>query len=487
MKISKKFKLDKTQAELDFVDIDTNKDKGLYLDPFFIATRDNHLCIEATKTIKSFFGKIIELIRDDKFDEARSLFSHLDEPNETCLGVSRKKPQGKGVSGDTAKKIFQNIVNSRAVKTGLVDDLEDTAIFVDDIGPDRVSDMTTNILRKLLLKYTKNQCELLDIPLQGNKSSGYFWEISTNTWNIEHTSRLIIDEKPILLVPKIFVSFHKNFSAQKYLQHDALNFLQNDHLNRDSSLVRIRTLKGGKIKKEPPTKTKLREVEVNIFDSEKEFLRDFTLKHKDIFHDFKEKRTKSATPVSNEDIDTDMNEKEITSYLISKIKELPTGGIDAQKYHKLMYGVLEFVFFPNLTNPVKEKEINEGRKRVDIMMDNSAQKGFFYWIHNTVKIPAPYIYIECKNYKDDPQNPEYDQISGRLSVNRGNCGLLIFRKTEDRSKLINKSIDFYKDKKELIIPIYDDVVIDLLNKIFEGKREKIDEYLFNSAREIIPS
>src|SRR3989338_6789800 len=346
MKISKKFKLDKTQAELDFVDIDTNKDKGLYLDPFFIATRDNHLCIEATKTIKSFFGKIIELIRDDKFDEARSLFSHLDEPNETCLGVSRKKPQGKGVSGDTAKKIFQNIVNSRAVKTGLVDDLEDTAIFVDDIGTDRVSDMTTNILRKLLLKYTKNQCELLDIPLQGNKSSGYFWEISTNTWNIEHTSRLIIDEKPILLVPKIFVSFHKNFSAQKYLQHDALNFLQNDHLNRDSSLVRIRTLKGGKIKKEPPTKTKLREVEVNIFDSEKEFLRDFTLKHKDIFHDFKEKRTKSATPVSNEDIDTDMNEKEITSYLISKIKELPTGGIDAQKYHKLMYGVLEFVFFP---------------------------------------------------------------------------------------------------------------------------------------------
>lgn len=487
MKISQRFKLNKTQAELDFVDIDTNKDKELYLDPFFIATRSNHLCIEATKTIKSFFGAIIDLIREDRINEARVLFSHLNEPDETCLGMSIKNPQGTGVNGNTADKIFSNIVDSRAVTTGLVDDLEDTAIFIDDIGPDRVSDMTTNIIRKLLLKYTKDQCELLDIDLIPNQSSGYFWETSTNTWEIDYTDRLVINGKPILLVPKIFVSFHKNFSAQKYLQHDALNFLKNDHLNRDSSLVQIRTLRSGEIIKKPPTKTQIREAEVKTFETEKSFLRDFTIKHKDIFSEFKKNRDKSANPISNEDLDISINEKDIASYLIDEIKKIPTGNNDAHRYHKMMYGILEFVFFPNLTNPVKEKEINDGRKRVDILMDNSARNGFFYWVHDTLKIPAPYIYVECKNYKHDPENPEYDQLSGRLSINRGNCGLLIFRIADNTSKLIKKSIDYYKDKRELIIPIYDDVIIDLLNKISNGKRQDIDKYLFDVAREIIPS
>jgi hypothetical protein len=42
-----------------------------------------------------------------------------------------------------------------------------------------------------------------------------------------------------------------------------------------------------------------------------------------------------------------------------------------------MYGVLTFMFYPDLINPVKEHEINQGRKRVDIKFTNADEAGFF--------------------------------------------------------------------------------------------------------------
>ena len=42
-----------------------------------------------------------------------------------------------------------------------------------------------------------------------------------------------------------------------------------------------------------------------------------------------------------------------------------------------MVGIVEFLFFPNLLYPKKEREIHEGRKRIDIVMENGARGGIF--------------------------------------------------------------------------------------------------------------
>src|SRR5256885_1439881 len=124
MKISEIYHLGKSQFELDFVDIDPNNDLLLFVDPQFISHRQDEWSYQASVRVKSFFQKIITLLRSGNRDEAKELFLPLREPNETCLGMSKEMPVGRGAGSTDAEKIFDSIARSRAITTGLVEDLE---------------------------------------------------------------------------------------------------------------------------------------------------------------------------------------------------------------------------------------------------------------------------------------------------------------------------------------------------------------------------
>lgn len=483
MKISEIFNLNKTQHELDFVDIDPTRDKPVFIDPFFISTRNHPWCLDANRTVKSFFQYAIDLIKADELDQARSVFIHLNEPNETCLGFSRSVPQGRGVGDDDSRRIFESILESKAVQTGLVEDLEDAAIFIEGINKDKVSDMTTNVIKKHLIDYTQAQCHLWNIPVEKDVPSGFYWDAPQKQWNIGYFERLVIEGRPLLLVPKIAVSFYKEYIDQKYYQHFVLNFLQADHLQRKTALVRRRFDKKGRLVREWVTKKDIKEKEAPF---SKEFLREFTKKHPEIFKNFRNVKAQSVSPISNNALE-DINIVELVDFLIESLKSIKTGGEEAGKYHKLIIGVLELIFYPNLTNPVKEKEINEGRKRIDITFDNAATEGFFYMLHDIHKITSRYIFVECKNYSEDPRNPELDQLSGRFSVNSSNVGLLVCRKIDNKKLFIQRCSDLWKQKNELIIPITDEEIISILNSIENTIMHPEENILASFQREIIVS
>jgi hypothetical protein len=77
-------------------------------------------------------------------------------PNETRLGKSQGKPQGRGVSGKQQLDLYEALADSEAAKTGILSEIAECDLFIEGIGPDKISDITTNIIRSPLIEYRRS-------------------------------------------------------------------------------------------------------------------------------------------------------------------------------------------------------------------------------------------------------------------------------------------------------------------------------------------
>jgi len=478
LRISEIFKLKKSQAELDFIDVDIEADLSLFIDPHFMSNRNDRWSINATRTIRSFFQRLVTLLSSGEIEAAKDLFINLGEPNETCLGLSQKNPRGHGVGHEDTLKIFDSIQKSKALQSGHVDDLEDCIIFVENFGKDKLSDMTTNIIRLHLIHYTREQCELWQIPLTPNIQSGPFWDRSKSRWDNIHTDMLVIDSNRYLLVPKSVVSYMKDYTPYKFHQHFALNFLQQEHLRLNSALVKTRRLKDGAIE-EYVTKTSIKETES---PGDKQDLNNFVTNYPEVFKKFKMSMRSTSLSSLSDSAFTEIDPGDVAKHLKEQLEEINPGNEDANKYHNLILGILEFLFYPELTCPQKEVGIHQDRKRIDITFDNAAKSGLFEEISS--QIPCPYIFIECKNYTSDPGNKELDQLAGRFSPNRGKVGLLVCRSIDKMNTFEQRCIDTLKDDRGIILPITDQDINAVLQSIIDKNPQRLSEALRNRCRRI---
>ena len=203
-RFSEFFSLERSQAELDFVDVSNNYDTPVYVDPYAIEIRDDIWAAQASEHIRSFFKEVLDALREQNTARAVALMSHLREPKETFLGVSRGDPKGRGVGKEQAQQLIAAIRQSRAYSTGLLSDLSEMALYVDGIDKDKISDLTTNIIRGLLAEYTNQQCDIYDVP-----TSRYvgppMWHTGRANWISRELMLPRIEDDPVLLVPKYIV------------------------------------------------------------------------------------------------------------------------------------------------------------------------------------------------------------------------------------------------------------------------------------------
>jgi len=248
MRISRIFGLELQQPQLDFVDVDVDHDTPLFLDPFAFAQREDSWSIDCHNLIVSFFQSAVDYIRVGEHDRAREILHNLSEPNETCLGLSRGTPQGRGVSGKQALDVYDKLAESEAVRTGFLSELADCELLIEGIGPDKISDITTNIIRGKLIEYTQQQCRLHGLALGGEVASGRLWDPNERHWNQQYVQLPIVNGRKIVLVPKASVRWSIAIDHQEYYQHFVLNFLQQDHIDQSTALVH--TLRSGERREE---------------------------------------------------------------------------------------------------------------------------------------------------------------------------------------------------------------------------------------------
>lgn len=473
------FRISKDQSQLDFVDIPLDTDIELYVDPYALHVSPVDWLRQCGNLVANYFEVLIQALQAKDRTRAMSLLSNLREPNETRLGQSKGKPSGRGWGPRQATQLYDLLSKSKAVSSGRLRDLEDFELLVPGIGSDKVSDLAINVIRGELAAYTKEQCDLYGIATE-LAPAGVFWNPEEQRWESQFAHLPIYEDLGVLLVPKVAVRRHLVPDPKEFYDRFVLRFLEAEHLNARSSLVY--TLKNGN------PKVNLGELRAK-YPLSKEYLFDFSESNPDVLKSYKKTLPEKAEVViANESIEgrqwvmrsIDHGESALD------LQTIPVGQTDAPRYHTFMVGALTKIFYPELTRPTKEQQVDDGRKRIDILFHNSSTKGFFSRLVNSHRYFAPYISVECKNYTEDPKNPELDQLLGRLTRKRGFVGILTCRRVEDKTLMLKRCRDVVNnDDKRLILALDDDDICTLLELVEAHQEKKVDEYLENRLKEIL--
>jgi hypothetical protein len=473
MEFTRAFGIGKTQAELDFVDVDLESDAPLFVDPFAISQRLDALSQACHLTLTGFFQRIVDSIRSGDEQAAQDLLLRLREPNETRLGYSQRRPQGAGIGSMQAQQLFNALRGSTAVQTGFLSSLEECELMIEGVARDKLSDLTTNIIRGHLAEYTREQCTLFGVPVRQTALPPCF-NRETGDWESRYLDVPVWQNAPILLVPKYFVRRDPAYEATDYYNRYVLEFLRAEALSAASSL--IHTFKNGR-------KTVRKKDLKRQFPYSKDFLFRFSEAHPEVLARYREDLAQLERRDPRADVDT-ADEPTIAGALSTALAAIPVGNDHASEYHNLMIGAVEFLFFPRLIYPRKEQEIHEGRKRIDIVMENSARIGPFADITTVRRYPASYVFFECKNYGREIGNPEIDQLSGRFSPERGKLGFLCCRQFEDRDRFIMRCRDTFRDDRGLILPMEDATVLRWLDLVAQNQRRALDREISNLIAEV---
>jgi len=459
MRVSEHFELGRSQPTLDFVDVDVSQDARVFLDPRALRLLPSDWGDECVALVQSFFTTVLDLIKQGEHMRARGLLGELKEPNETHLGLSRGKSRGRALGPYSATIVWDALRKSEAVSSGLLEDLEDSILMIRGIGPDIISDITTNIIRAPLVEYTQAMAELYGIPLTPDVPIGPLWDPRALTWDSRYSSLPMTKSGKLLLVPKVLVRTRMDYLPQDYYRNYLLEHLRQVELDAGSELVHL--LKDGS------PRVSIKSLKAK-YGKGKDAIVEQTLAHPDVLRRYRAAReSMPREPLSHDEIALqEGTARPDWDELLGDVTDLRPGALDAHDYERAVERLLAALFYPSLANPQRQVPLHDGRKRIDLAYTNVATGGFFYWL--ALHHPAARIFVECKNYAGDPANPELDQLLGRFAPSRGQVGLLLCRRFEDKQLFLRRCKDTASDGHGFIIPLDDDDLAALV----AGRKDK---------------
>jgi hypothetical protein len=176
-----------------------NVDTKLFIDPVLLehsATPD--ISKGASRRLRTHFSNIISLLKASQREgdvawRGALRLVRFPELRANCLGYGGASINGTAFSRELSLQLLRTAAEIVALG------IDDPDLFVllplldKDVGPDRISDLTTNIIAPDLAALTKRICDVLKVPTESLPLGGSTYQLPRN--------QTLPQPTPILLVP----------------------------------------------------------------------------------------------------------------------------------------------------------------------------------------------------------------------------------------------------------------------------------------------
>lgn len=191
-------------SRLEILNPTLNADTKLFIDPFLIPESGHaEISVAGYKTYRRHFETVIKLLAASKTEgdvpwrNARRLME-FPEIKGTCLGYGAQSVSGSGSGAFTTAGVMQT---AKAIVDLGIDDPDlfvAMGLFEEGIGPDRISDMATNVIFPDLIAFNVRVLTKLEVPTKNismtlKNGESYSAELVINPFEQTPT--------PVILVP----------------------------------------------------------------------------------------------------------------------------------------------------------------------------------------------------------------------------------------------------------------------------------------------
>jgi hypothetical protein len=434
-----------SQFDVDFVIPRAGIDLPIGIDPFLLYKSRDQRLRSLHQQLLDAFNAGVDAIRASDSRGAKMLFDY-PEVSEIGFGYTRGSKLGSGVGTQLSALIIDTLTHSPALLARGVLHIEEMQLVSAGIGPDRVSDITANLLKQYLIEYTQQQSVMWQIPMAAGVPLRHVYDPDRHDWSDGYFDLPVspFDGAPILLVPRRIVRALPWINYDDFIRTEFRAYLaaRRDAARRQGQ---VPVSEGGA---EPSSKAGI-----------------VTLTRSDIglvdrYVRAKERARADAQP-SFEYLDEDACRE--AEHLKARLRGVAVGREMAADYQRLVLEILNFLFNPDLTDGQLEIRTIDGTERRDIIFVNESDETFWDYVRN--EHSSLLLMFETKNVEELDVNA-INQTATYLGDRLGRLGIIVTRHTPSDS-MYRKAISVWNDsgvQRKVVLIVTDDHLTELLDR-----------------------
>ena len=213
--------------------------------------------------------------------------------------------------------------------------------MIEGIGPDLISDITTNVIRGPLVHYTQDQAAEHGIAVE-TVYVGPMWDPEAEDWQQLHV-QVPRPARPLVLVPKALVRTRMDYD--EYYSDYLIPFLIDAEIEAGSSLVRV--LKDGR------QRVDIKDIKEK-YGTGKAAIERITREHPQLLDKYREAKARVHPPLNHLALAQVTNSPEPDwDALLARVTRVRVGNAGASAFHNAVEALLSALLYPALNMPTR--------------------------------------------------------------------------------------------------------------------------------------